>query len=107
MAAPVAAGALIVATAAGSAGLIGGGVFAIAGYKIAGVIESDIWIEKTERKTYKAPKGHVIHAAPTYEQSGQGRVRILTRDEHSFDFEITALQGKFTVIFTTYERWMH
>ena len=54
-----------------------------------------------------APTGHLLYADPTYQEFGQGNVRILSRDEHSFDFEITALQGKFTVIFTTYERWMH
>ena len=39
--------------------------------------------------------------------SGQGRVRILKRDEQSFDYEITAVQGKFRVAFTSHERWMH
>jgi hypothetical protein len=39
--------------------------------------------------------------------SGQGRLRILNRDEHSLEYEITAVQGKFRVAFTSHERWMH
>jgi hypothetical protein len=39
--------------------------------------------------------------------SGQGRVRILNRNKHRFSFEITALQGIFSVVFTSYEKWMH
>lgn len=38
---------------------------------------------------------------------GLGRVQILNRDKHSFDFEITAFKGTFTVKFTSYERWIH
>jgi hypothetical protein len=28
--------------------------------------KSDIWFERTERRTYKAPTGHFIYADPTY-----------------------------------------
>ena len=84
--------------------LIGG----ISGGKLYDVFsKSDIWKARTERHTYKAPYGHTIYADPTYQEYGQGSVKILNRDEHSFDFEITALQGKFSVNFTSYERWMH
>ena len=107
MLAPVAASALVVATAAASAGVLGGGLGGVAGYRRGDSSESDTWKERTEKISYKAPPGHVIHADPTYEESGQGRVRILTRDEHGFDFEITAFQGEFSVVFTSYERWMH
>ena len=60
----------------------------------------------TETHKYTAPNGHVIYGDPTYQTSGQGRVRILNRDQHSFDFEITAFKDTFTVYFTSYERWM-
>ena len=73
----------------------------------SGFFKSTIWIEQTERHTYKAPDGHEIIADPTYQESGQGRIRILNRDKHSFDYEITALQGNFRVDFTSKERWMH
>jgi hypothetical protein len=33
---------------------------------ISGLFNSNIWIEKTERHTYKAPDGHEIIADPTY-----------------------------------------
>lgn len=39
--------------------------------------------------------------------SGQGRVRLLNRDECSFEYEITAVQGEFRVVITSYERWLH
>ena len=39
--------------------------------------------------------------------SGQGRVRLLNRDEYSFEYEITAVQGEFRVVITSYERWLH
>jgi hypothetical protein len=29
-------------------------------------IKSEIWFERTERRTYKAPSGHLIYADPTY-----------------------------------------
>jgi hypothetical protein len=29
-------------------------------------IKSDIWIERTETRNYKAPNGHIIYAEPTY-----------------------------------------
>ena len=107
LAAPVAASFLVVATAAASAGVLGAGLGGVAGYKVSDSSESDTWKERTERRRYSAPHGHVIHADPTYEESGQGRIRILKRDEHGFDFEITATQGEFSAVFTSYERWMH
>ena len=107
MAAPVAAGALVVATAAGSAGVLGGGLLGVAGRKVADFIESDVWKARTEALSYKAPNGHRIIKDPAYESSGQGYVRILRRDEYGFDYEITALQGEFSAVFTSYERWMH
>jgi hypothetical protein len=39
--------------------------------------------------------------------SGQGRVRLLNRDDYSFEYEITAIQGEFRVVITSYERWLH
>lgn len=75
--APVAASALVVATAAASAGVLGGGIGGGAGFRIADSSESDTWKERTETIKYSAPHGHVITADPTYEESGQGRVRIL------------------------------
>ena len=107
MAAPVAASALLVATAAGSAGALGAGGFGALGYKVADSIESDVWKERTETVHYPAPSGHVITKDPSWESSGQGRVRLLKRDERGFDFEITAFQGEFSAVFTSYERWMH
>jgi len=38
----------------------------ICGTKINDWLKSDIWIERTEINTYKAPDGHVIYADPTY-----------------------------------------
>ena len=81
-------------------GTIGGKLFDV-------YSKSDIWIARTEKHIYKAPNGHVIYADPTYQEYGQGSVNILNRNEHSFEFVITALQGKFIVIFTSNERWMH
>ena len=107
MAAPVAASALVVAAAAGSAGALGAGGFGVVGYKVADSIESDVWKDRTETLRYKAPSGHVVTKDPAWESSGQGRVRMLKRDEHGFDYEITAFQGEFSAIFTSYERWMH
>jgi hypothetical protein len=34
--------------------------------KVSGYFKSDVWIELTETRTYKAPEGHVIYADPTY-----------------------------------------
>ena len=31
----------------------------------------------------------------------------MNRTEHGFDYEITANKDKYTVNFTSYERWMH
>jgi hypothetical protein len=66
-----------------------------------------LWIERTKSYSYIAPSGHILLADPTYQEFGQGRVRILNRNENSFDVDLTAIQGKFTVIFTTYEKWVH
>ena len=39
--------------------------------------------------------------------SGQGRVKIINRNENSFEYEVTAIQGTFRVAFSTSEKWMH
>ena len=104
---------LILPTLTAMGGAIGGGTAVVggvglaAGYVKAKVENIDIWIEETKKDRYYAPKGHEIRKDPTFDTYGQGRVRILNRDKHSFEFEITAFQGEFTVVFTSYERWMH
>jgi hypothetical protein len=61
----------------------------------------------TKRFPYKAPAGHLIYAEPTWQHSGDGHVRVMNRTDHGFDYEITSIKGKYTVNFTSYERWMH
>jgi hypothetical protein len=42
--------------------IIGGTI----GFKIIDDVSKNVWIEQTERHTYKAPTGHFIYADPTY-----------------------------------------
>jgi hypothetical protein len=58
-----------------SLGIVAGPVGVVTGF-VAGIFvesllslrnkKSDIWFETTERRTYKAPTGHLIYAEPTY-----------------------------------------
>lgn len=95
------AGARIAGGAAGSA--VGKGV----SYVLNAFIRSDYWVERTKSGIYTAPEGHELLAEPTYKTSGQGRVKIINRNENSFEYEITAVQGLFTVTFITSEKWLH
>lgn len=83
--------------------VLAGGV----GFYISESIESDNWKKRTDKRKHTAQEGHVIFTYPKYEETGNGCVRILNWDEKSFDYEITAFQGEFTVKFTSNERWMH
>jgi hypothetical protein len=85
---------------------------AAAGYKISDSIgsdskRSDIWEVQTKRGKYTAPGGHEIYKDPYCEGTGDGGVRIFDRKEHSFDYEITARKGTYSVNFSSYERWNH
>jgi hypothetical protein len=38
----------------------------VSGVLVSNLTESEIWKERTERRSYKAPDGHVIFADPTF-----------------------------------------
>ena len=99
------AGAALGTAAAGlGGGLLGSIVSPDVTYK---KIVSEVWNEKTEKFKYSALDGHIIQGAPSFDEHGQGHLRIFNLDEHSFEFEITAFQGEFSGVFAIKERWMH
>ena len=44
---------------------------------------------------------------PTFKTQGNGKYKILERNDRLIRLEITAYQGNYTVFMTTKERWNH
>lgn len=110
-AAPVAVGALAAAGYGAAVGA-GGVVTGLASAKISDsmscdTIKSEHWLEASKKIKYTPPPGRTINAAPTYETTGQGRVKIHEFNDHGILYEITAVSGGYSVNFTSYERWVH
>lgn len=59
------------------------------------------------RYTYCAPSGHEIYAPPDKRDEGIGRSEIKSRNSSTIEYEITAWQGEYRVVFTSHERWTH
>jgi len=57
--------------------------------------------------TYCAPNGHQITENPDIKEQGYGCARIISRNDSTIEYEITAFQGPYSVVFTSKERWIH
>ena len=112
--APVALGALAAYGSAGyGAGL--GAAAAVSGLASAKIsdsmgcdtIKSEYWKEESAKSKYTPPAGSTIYAAPEYESTGRGRVKIHGWNAHGIEYEITAISGEYKVQFTSHEKHVH